>query len=136
MKKDNNLDPLLKKVAREGGTEAPYSGRYVTEMGAGTYNCAVCDNPLFSSEKKFETHLPGLKGWPSFEDALPGAVEFRPDDSAGMSRTEVVCSQCRSHLGHIFDDDKTETKTGKHYCINSVCLNLERRGDRGSANNA
>lgn len=115
----------LYKVAAEGGTEAPYSGKYLESNEKGTYACAVCGNPLFPSEAKFKTNLPGLKGWPSFEDALPGSIELRPDNSLGMIRTEVVCKKCGSHLGHLFDDD-SETKTGKHYCINSVCLDLKK----------
>ncbi len=125
MKPDDKLDPKLYAVARQKGTEAPFSGKYVKETAKGTYKCAVCGNPLFPSDAKFETKISGLVGWPSFEDALPGAVEFKPDDSAGMNRTEVVCRNCGAHLGHLFDD-KSETKTGKHYCINSVCLELEK----------
>lgn len=126
MKKDTELDPLLKKVAREKGTEAPFSGKYVHEKSAGTYKCAVCGNQLFSSDTKFDSALPGLQGWPSFDDTIAGSVEFRPDDSAGMRRTEVVCSKCKAHLGHVFDD-AADAKTGKHYCINSVCLELEKK---------
>ena len=125
MKPDDKLDPKLYAVARQKGTEAPFSGKYVKETAKGTYKCAVCGNPLFPSDAKFETKISGLVGWPSFEDALPGAVEFKPDDSAGMNRTEVVCKNCGAHLGHLFDD-KSETKTGKHFCINSVCLELEK----------
>jgi peptide-methionine (R)-S-oxide reductase len=126
MKDDNQLDPLLRKVAREGGTEAPYSGKYLAETAAGTYACAVCGNALFPSTAKFETKLAGLMGWPSFEDALPGAITMKHDPSYGMNRTEILCSNCNAHLGHVFDDDKTETKTGKHYCVNSVCLDLKK----------
>jgi peptide-methionine (R)-S-oxide reductase len=135
MKDDSNLDPLLKKVAREGGTEAPYSGKYLAETAAGTYACAVCGNALFPSTAKFETKLPGLMGWPSFEDALPGAIIMKHDPSYGMNRTEILCANCESHLGHVFDDlprsgegkaGESETKTGKHYCVNSVCLDLKR----------
>lgn len=125
-KKDyqEKLDPELYKVAREKGTESPYSGKYLSTTEEGTYKCAVCGNQLFASETKFDTKVPGLRGWPSFKDALPGSVKFEKDDSLGMNRTEVLCAQCGSHLGHVFDDD-SETDTGKHYCINSVCLNLE-----------
>lgn len=119
-------DPLLQKVALEKGTEPPFSGRYLKETASGTYNCAVCQSPLFSSTAKFETSIPGLVGWPSFEDALPGSVEFLPDTSLGIQRTEVVCANCKAHLGHVFDDD-SETKTGKHYCVNSVCLELKKK---------
>lgn len=126
MKEDKDLDPLLKEVARGGGTEAPYSGKYVHETAKGTYNCAVCENPLFPSTAKFETKLPGVMGWPSFDDVIPGSIELRPDTSYGMNRTEIVCSNCKAHLGHVFNDE-SETTTGKHYCVNSVCLELKKK---------
>ena len=126
MKQDNELDPVLKKVAREKGTEAPFSGKYVKETAAGMYNCAICGNQLFASDTKFETKIPGLMGWPSFDNALPGAIKLEHDATYGMNRTEVVCASCNSHLGHVFDDG-SETKTGKHYCINSVCLDLKKK---------
>ncbi len=125
MKNDDGLDPILKKVAREGGTEVPYSGKYFAETAAGTYACAVCGNALFPSTAKFETKIPGLMGWPSFEDALPGAIRMEHDPSYGMNRTEIVCANCSSHLGHVFDEE-SETKTGKHYCVNSICLDLKK----------
>lgn len=126
MKNDDELDPLLKKVAREKGTEAPYSGKYLKETAEGTYNCAICGNPLFPSTAKFETKIPGLQGWPSFDQALPGAIKMEHDPSYGMNRTEILCSNCNAHLGHVFDDE-SETKTGKHYCVNSVCLDLQKK---------
>ncbi len=118
------LTPEQYHVAREKGTEAPFSGKYVHENAKGMYTCSVCGNPLFASDAKFDSSLPGLAGWPSFDQAIPGAIEFKDDDSFGMHRTEVVCTNCGSHLGHIFEDP--EAKTGKHYCINSICLNLEK----------
>src|SRR3990167_6314710 len=114
----------LYKIAVEKGTEAPFSGEYVSTKDKGVYKCMVCGNPLFSSETKFETKIPGLMGWPSFEEALPGSIKLEHDPSFGMNRTEVICAKCGSHLGHMFEDD-SETDTGKHYCINSVCLNLK-----------
>ena len=120
------LTPEEYHVLREGGTEAPYSGDFFNETAEGTYSCKVCGNPLFASDTKFETKIPGLMGWPSFNDAIPGSVEMRTDKSLGMHRTEIVCTKCGSHLGHVFDDE-SETKTGKHYCINSVCLDLEQK---------
>lgn len=120
------LTPEQYAVLRQKGTEIPGSGTLLHEKSEGTYTCAACGNPLFPSNAKFDTSLPGLTGWPSFEEALPGSVEFKPDESDGMHRTEAVCAKCGSHLGHIFDDD-TETKTGKHYCINSVCLAFEKK---------
>ncbi len=127
MKTDEELkkeNPELYKVAREGGTEAPFSGKFYNHTERGTYNCAVCSNPLFPSDTKFHSNAQGLAGWPSFDNAISGSVEFKIDDSFGMHRTEVVCSKCKSHLGHLFDDP--EAKTGKHYCLNSVCLEFNK----------
>ena len=115
----------LYKIAVEKGTEAPFSGEYVSTKDKGVYKCMVCGNPLFSSETKFETKIPGLMGWPSFEQALPGAIKLEPDTTYGMNRSEVLCSNCNSHLGHVFDDN-SEAKTGKHYCINCVSLDLKK----------
>ena len=113
------LTPEEYAVLREKGTEAPFSGVYVNEKAEGTYLCKVCKQPLFASGTKFDSGT----GWPSFDDALPGAVEFVEDESHGMYRTEVVCSKCKSHLGHVFNDGPSET--GKRYCMNSVCLDLK-----------
>lgn len=106
-------------VMREKGTEPAFSGALLDEKRGGTFKCAACAAPLFPSDAKFDSGT----GWPSFDQALPGAVEFHPDDSYGMKRTEVVCVNCKSHLGHIFDDGPTTS--GKRYCINSVCLGFD-----------
>lgn len=121
------LTPEEYAVLRGGGTETPFSGEYVNVQGNGTYHCKVCNTPLFKTDTQEDATKspPGLQGWPSFNNALPGAIETRIDRSLGMVRTEVVCATCESHLGHLFDDPGTET--GKHYCINSVCLNLEEK---------
>lgn len=121
MKKDNELDKELYRVAREKGTEAPFSGKYVHETKEGMYSCAVCGQVLFDSKSKFDSGT----GWPSFDEAISGSIVETPDDSLGMSRTEITCSKCGSHLGHIFDDGPTAT--GKRYCLNSVCLDLEEK---------
>ncbi len=121
----NKLTPEEYHVTQERGTEVPYSGKYHDEKAKGTYNCKVCGNPLFASDAKYDTSYEWLKGWPSFDQAIPGAVEYREDTSYGMYRTEVVCAQCKSHLGHIFDD--MEAKTGKHFCLNSCSLDLEKK---------
>jgi peptide-methionine (R)-S-oxide reductase len=113
-----NLTPEQYKILREKGTEAPGSGKYLYEKASGTYNCAACGNPLFSSDAKFDSGT----GWPSFDTALPGAVNEQEDTSGGMRRTEITCARCGSHLGHVFDDGPTDT--GKRYCMNSVCLDL------------
>ena len=112
-------------VTQEKGTEVPFSGKYHDEKADGTYNCKVCSNPLFLSDAKYDTSYEWLKGWPSFDQSISGSVEYLDDDSMGMRRTEVVCSKCKSHLGHIFDD--MEAKTGKHFCMNSCALDLEKK---------
>ena len=115
------LTPEQYAVLRESATEAPFSGEYVDEKTPGMYTCAACGAQLFSSDTKYDSHC----GWPSFYDVLTkGAVELREDTSHGMSRTEVVCANCESHLGHVFDDGPSET-TGKRYCINSLALALD-----------
>ncbi len=113
------VGPFAYKVLREKETEAPFTGKYVHEKTKGMYNCVACGNKLFSSETKFNSGT----GWPSFDEALPGAVQSIKDNSYGGERTEVVCANCKSHLGHVFDDGPT--KTGKRFCMNSVCLNLD-----------
>jgi len=105
-------------VLRQKGTEAPFSGPLLREKKKGIYACKVCGRQLFASKAKFDSET----GWPSFDQAIPGAVDFIPDESQGMIRTEVVCANCRSHLGHVFNDGPT--KTGERYCVNSVCLEL------------
>ncbi len=112
-------------VLRGKGTEKPGSGKYLHEKREGTYNCKACGNPLFASDAKYDSSMASLNGWPSFDQALTGAVKLEHDPSYGMNRTEVLCAVCDSHLGHIFDDQ--EAKTGKHYCMNSVCLDLKEK---------
>ena len=116
----NKLTEEEYKVLREKGTEMPGSGKYLHEKAKGTYNCKVCDSPLFASDAKFDSGT----GWPSFDQALPGATKEITDNSHGMTRTEVVCANCGSHLGHVFDDGPDTT--GKRYCMNSVCLDLKK----------
>lgn len=115
----NKLTKEEYEVLRNKGTEAPFSGKLLNEKRAGTYMCKACDQALFPSTAKFDSGT----GWPSFDQALPNAVKLIDDSSHGMNRTEVVCSNCGSHLGHVFEDGPT--KTGKRYCLNSVCLDLE-----------
>jgi peptide-methionine (R)-S-oxide reductase len=115
----NKLTPEQYKILREKGTEAPFSSPLLNEHGKGMFTCAVCGNELFASDAKFDSHT----GWPSFDQALPGAVEFHHDDQFDMNRTEVTCAKCGSHLGHVFDDGPAET-TGKRFCINGACLLL------------
>lgn len=115
------LTPEEYAVLREGATEAPFSGEHLHTDTDGTFACKVCDSHLFSSKTKFDSKT----GWPSFDDALPGAIKYKKDSSHGLERTEVVCAKCGSHLGHVFDDGPTAT--GKRFCINSVCLQLEEK---------
>ncbi len=118
------LTPEEYAVLREKGTEAPFSGKLLHEKADGMYTCKVCNSPLFSSDAKFDSGT----GWPSFDQAIPGSVEEITDESHGMRRTEIVCSTCKSHLGHVFMDGPTET--GKRYCLNSVCLDLEKSEEK------
>jgi len=108
-------------ILREKATEAPFSGEYDGLYADGVYACAACGQVLFDSTTKFDAHC----GWPSFYDARSGSVEFRVDDSLGMNRTEVVCSNCGGHLGHIFEGEGFETPTDKRYCINSLSLKFK-----------
>jgi peptide-methionine (R)-S-oxide reductase len=107
------------EVLRNKGTEIPYTGDFLTEDADGTFKCKVCGQPLFESTAKFNS----MTGWPSFDQAIPGSIKEINDTSLGTPRIETVCSRCGSHLGHVFDDGPTET--GKRYCINSVCLDLD-----------
>ena len=118
------LSPQQYAVLRQAATERPFTGEYVHNHADGTYRCAACGNPLFSSETKFESG----SGWPSFWDMIEeGNVEVKRDYSHGMVRTEVLCARCGSHLGHVFEDGPRET-TGLRYCINSLALDFEPEG--------
>lgn len=113
------LSPEAYRIARQGGTEAPFTGEYWDTFEPGVYRCICCDAVLFDSRTKFASHC----GWPSFEAAEDGATEYLEDRSHGMLRTEVRCAKCGAHLGHVFPDGPTAT--GTRYCINSAAVRLD-----------
>ena len=114
------LTPEQFAVLREKATEPPFSGEYDGLYADGVYACAACGQVLFESGTKFDAHC----GWPSFYDVIEsGKIKEEVDDSYGMKRTEVVCSNCEAHLGHVFDDGPKDT--GERYCINSCSIAFE-----------
>ncbi|RZJ58797.1 MAG: peptide-methionine (R)-S-oxide reductase [Flavobacterium sp.] len=107
------------KILRQKGTEMPHSGTYNLNFDKGTYCCGACGEPLFKSDSKFMSGC----GWPSFDESIPGKVEYIQDNTFGMKRTEILCANCGSHLGHVFDDGPTES--GQRYCVNSLSVDLK-----------
>lgn len=116
------LDDLSYSVLRESATESPFTGKYYRHDDNGNYYCKACNALLFESEHKYDSGC----GWPSFDQAVEGAISYVQDKSYGMIRTETKCANCNSHLGHVFDDGPQQT-TGKRYCINSVCLDFDKK---------
>ncbi|WP_238419248.1 peptide-methionine (R)-S-oxide reductase MsrB [Gordonia sp. 'Campus'] len=116
------LSPAEYRVLRQAGTEAPFTGEYTDTKTVGIYRCRACNTELFRSEHKFESHC----GWPSFFSPLAGdkIIELE-DNSLGMRRVEVLCANCKSHLGHVFEGEGYDTPTDLRYCINSISLTLE-----------
>ena len=111
-------------VARQKGTERPWTSVFENSKEIGTYYCAVCGNPLFKSDTKFESGC----GWPSFYEPISkSSMIYSVDNTFGMKRTEVECARCKSHLGHVFDDGPPPT--GLRYCINGVVLDFEKAKD-------
>ena len=105
-------------ILREKGTELPFSGKYNNHFEKGIYKCKGCNAPLYKSENKFDSHC----GWPSYDMAIPGAIEYINDLSHGMQRIEIVCAQCGGHQGHVFNDGPTAT--GRRYCVNSASISF------------
>ncbi|MFG3300766.1 peptide-methionine (R)-S-oxide reductase MsrB [Micromonospora chersina] len=116
------LSPEEFRVLREAGTERPWTGEYVDTKTPGVYHCRACGLELFRSEDKFDSHC----GWPSFDDAVPGAVKEIPDNTLGMRRVEIRCARCDSHLGHVFEGEGFTPKDTRH-CVNSISVRLEPR---------
>ncbi|CAK1354202.1 hypotheticalsprotein [Cercospora beticola] len=107
------------RILREKGTEAPFTGKYDKHMPeAGVYTCAGCSAPLYKANHKFKSGC----GWPAFFDAVPGAVTRHTDRTFGMERTEIVCSNCGGHLGHVFKGEGYQTPTDERHCVNSVSI--------------
>lgn len=121
-KKIAQLDDMARDVTQNKGTEPAFTGKYVDEHSDGSYHCVICGQKLFESGTKFDSGT----GWPSFDQAVPGSIEMIEDNSHGMHRTEVVCSNCGAHLGHMFEDGPVDT-TGQRFCINSCAIDLHKK---------
>ena len=107
------------RVLRQQGTEAPYVGKYDKHAPAtGVYTCAGCDAPLYTANQKFKSGC----GWPAYFDNIPGAVTRHTDSTLGMERTEIVCSNCGGHLGHVFKGEGYQTPTDERHCVNSISM--------------
>jgi len=115
------LSPEVYYIARQKGTERPWTSKFEDSKEVGTYYCAACGNALFKSDTKFESGC----GWPSFYEPISkSAIIYTPDNTLGMQRTEVQCGRCKAHLGHVFEDGPPPT--GLRYCINGVVLDFEK----------
>ena len=119
-----NLTSKERKIIVDKGTERPYTGKYNNHYEKGTYVCKACSNPLFKSNTKFDSKC----GWPSFDKEIEGSVIKIPDYSLGMKRTEIVCSKCKGHLGHVFYGERF-TKENTRHCVNSISLNFIKDSD-------
>ena len=120
MQQNQNLTPEQKKVLFEKATEAPFSGAYLHNDKTGVYTCANCGTVVFVSDKKFDSGC----GWPAFDREIEkGTIDYETDQGFGMVRTEILCSKCGGHLGHVFDDGPTET--GNRFCVNSASLKFK-----------
>jgi peptide-methionine (R)-S-oxide reductase len=116
----DKLTPEQYHVLREKGTERPFTGKFNTHYDKGIYTCAACGSELYKSDQKFDSGC----GWPSFDDEIEGAIERKRDTTHGMIRTEIMCANCGSHLGHVFNDGPTAT--GIRHCVNSLSLDFKK----------
>lgn len=115
------VEPQAYLVTRHAATERPFTGKYNRVWADGSYHCVCCGQQLFESDTKFDAGC----GWPSFSEAIAGAITEKTDHSHGMTRVETVCSQCGAHLGHVFEDGPAPT--GLRYCMNSAALDFQPR---------
>jgi len=109
------------KILREKGTERPFTGEYNLSFDEGAYQCGACNTPLFESNSKFDSGC----GWPSFDESIEGSVQYIQDKTLGMMRTEILCANCGSHLGHVFNDGPTNS--GQRYCVNSLSVDFQKK---------
>lgn len=126
-KSDDEWRAVLNKeqfrILREKGTEAPFTGKYDSHYPSeGVYACAACSAPLYKSDQKFKSGC----GWPAFFDTVPGAVTRHTDRTFGMERTEIVCSNCGGHLGHVFKGEGYNNPIDERHCVNSISLNFQK----------
>lgn len=112
------------RILRKKGTEAPHTGKYNLHFDDGAYECAACNAKLFESEAKFKSNC----GWPSFDQAIEGSIEFINDTTFGMIRTEILCANCGGHIGHVFDDGPTAT--GERFCVNSASIDFTNENNK------
>ncbi|KAF6239949.1 hypothetical protein HO173_001557 [Letharia columbiana] len=124
------LSPEQFRVIRQKGTEAPFTGEYDRHMPSeGTYECAACHTPLYRATHKFKSGC----GWPAYFDSIPGAVTRHTDSTFGMARTEILCSKCGGHLGHVFKGEGYPTPTDERHCVNSVSLKFAKEDREGKS---
>ena len=128
VKKSNFFDDLTveeRRIIVLKGTEKPYSGVYNKHFRKGIYICKACNNPLFESNSKFESNC----GWPSFDDEIKGSIVRKKDNSFGMNRVEICCSNCNGHLGHVFEGEGFTLKNKRH-CVNSLSIKFIKRKEK------
>ncbi|EPE10398.1 methionine-r-sulfoxide reductase [Ophiostoma piceae UAMH 11346] len=127
------LNPQQFRVLRQKGTEAPFTGAYDKHFAeAGVYRCVGCEAPLYKATHKFKSGC----GWPAYFDSVPGAVKRNVDNTLGMERTEIVCSNCGGHLGHVFKGEGYATPTDERHCVNSISLKFSADDEAAAAKDA